>query len=118
VERKISEEQVVERMTKILKDYHQHHQGCGGGKPRCIVYCLTPRLCEEFKQKFELHHGVSAAVFISEQADWKKKHILRKFGDGSIQVICATKALGRGVHIDCPIRFIFHPVMPTSLTGT
>ena len=31
-------------------------------------------------------------------------------------ILCATKALGRGVHISGAVRFVFHAAMPLSLT--
>ena len=32
------------------------------------------------------------------------------------RILCATKALGRGVHISGAVRFVFHAAMPLSLT--
>jgi superfamily II DNA helicase RecQ len=118
VEQKISDEQVIDRITKIMEDYDRH-EGFG----QAICYCLTRRLCDKYKLLLQ-EKGVKAEVFIGtgegggyRQTDSEKQKILKMFDKGKIQVICATKALGRGVHIDCPIRFIFHAVMPTSLSG-
>lgn len=118
VERKINGELVVDRIAKIMDDYKQYQGPC-----RAICYCLTRKACEYYKLAF-IKKGVKAEVFVRtgeggacKQSDSEKHEILKMFHQGTIQVICATKALGRGVHINCPVRFIFHPVMPTSLTG-
>ena len=47
----------------------------------------------------------------------ENEKILNRFNGNSVQVLCATKALGRGVHLTCPVRFVIHTSMPTSLTG-
>lgn len=123
MERKVSLEQVVDRMAKVLGDFrsHQglHHQSMGQtpDRPRCICYCLTPRCCLNTVNAFRAK-GIEADVFDGTQTDSHNKSVLGKLHNGKLQVICATKSLGRGVHIECPIRFIFHPVMPVSLTGS
>jgi superfamily II DNA helicase RecQ len=118
VERKSSLAQVVERMVKILDDFYEQHQGRGTApdRPRSICYCLTPRRCKLTVEAF-LALGIKADVFDGKQTDSEHKNVLERFHGGKIQVICATKALGRGVNLEKPIRFIFHSVMPISLSG-
>jgi superfamily II DNA helicase RecQ len=62
--------------------------------------------------------GLEAEAFHSEQSAADQDKIISDFDGNQIQVICATKALGRGVDITCPVRYVIHTTMPTSLTGT
>jgi len=119
VERKISTEQVVGRMVQMLSQYGKEET-----HPRCICYCLTPRYCEEIAELFK-SKDFTAEVYFSRdynQTGSTPEHIrrrheetLQRFKEGRTQIICATKALGRGVDLVQDIRFVFHPVLPTSL---
>jgi superfamily II DNA helicase RecQ len=62
--------------------------------------------------------GLKVEEFHSEQSAADQDKIISDFDGNQIQIICATKALGRGVDITCPVRFIIHTTMPISLTGT
>lgn len=117
VERKTSLKQAVQRMSGILRDF-QGDQNCKGSsfRTRCICYCLTLRNCEKAVNEFR-QYGIDAAVFSSRETENEKKSILNLFLTGDVQVLCATSALGRGVHIQCPIHFIVHLVFPASLSG-
>jgi superfamily II DNA helicase RecQ len=103
----------VQRMSIILKEFQGDGTCIGISFPRCICYCLTLDWCDEAVREF-FKHGIVASVFSSKI---EKDVALEGFRSGEVQVLCATSALGRGVHIECPIRFIFHLVLPISLTG-
>ena len=112
VERKTNMKQSVQRIASILQSYGQ---GRGDHSfPRCVCFCLTPKLCNETVQELN-SMGIPAAAFYAETTD--RESVLAGFHDGTISVICATSALGRGVHFEVPIRFIFHLVVPASLSG-
>ena len=88
----------------------------GSSLPRCICYCLTPDNCLRAVNEFQ-KYGICACVFSSRVEMLEKEAALKGFLQGDVQVLCATSALGRGVHIECPIQFIFHIVLPASLPG-
>lgn len=83
----------------------------------CLCYCLAPACCIRMKVLFE-KHKVNVDCYYSDQDDNEKERVLNRFKNGTLQVLCATKALGRGVHLGkCPIRFVIHTTMPLSLAG-
>jgi superfamily II DNA helicase RecQ len=86
------------------------------GKSKCICFCLTVKNCINFKELLS-RKGLSVEAFYSNSPN-NDDDIISGFNGNKIQVICATKALGRGVHISCPVRFVIHTSMPLSLTGT
>jgi superfamily II DNA helicase RecQ len=86
------------------------------GSAKCICYCLTRSNCIVTMEGFK-SMGINAASFYGGQSYEEQKRILSGFNGKELQVICATKALGRGVHIYCPVQFVIHTTMPTSLTG-
>jgi ATP-dependent DNA helicase RecQ len=105
VERKINDRQVVDDVVKEIKN------------ESCLCYCLTPKCCRKMKDLF-LRHNIKVDCYYSDQEIEEKEMVLDQFKHGTLQVLCATKALGRGVHIEkCPIRFVVHTTMPVSLAG-
>jgi superfamily II DNA helicase RecQ len=110
VERKVSLEQSIQRVASIILNFKKNKSNVF---PRSICFCLTPMNCEKAASMLN-SLGIQSAVFSSES---NKEAALTGFHDGSIHVLCATSALGRGVHIEDPIRFIFHLFTPASLTG-
>jgi superfamily II DNA helicase RecQ len=131
VERKISDAQAQERILKILKDYEKKY----GVKPRSICFCLTPSLCDAFSSFFN-NNGIRSGIFIGDddkdytgiapvnrnvtkvtQTQGERQKVLAQFKNKQLQVICATGALGRGVHLDGGVRFAFFPIVPLSLNN-
>jgi superfamily II DNA helicase RecQ len=107
-------QQAVLRMSTLLKDFKNEGICDGVNLPRCICYCLTHKKCEQAVEAFRVHN-IDAHIFSSKS---NREAAIKSFtGTGGIQVLCATSALGRGVHIECPVRFIFHLVMPATLAG-
>jgi superfamily II DNA helicase RecQ len=122
VEHRMSDEQAVQRMVKLMNDFGDVHNV----PVKCICYCLTRPSCEHIAGLFK-KHGTVSLFYHAKMKDEKRstmssdqlrKEALDKFCKRkSIQVICATSALGRGVHFEFPIRFIFHHKLPFSLAG-
>jgi superfamily II DNA helicase RecQ len=105
VRRKIKENQVATEVYKSI------------GEEQCICFCLTKERCDDMKNLLT-EGGLSCAVFYANMDKEIQQKTVQDFNNGRLQVICATKALGRGVHITCPVKFIIHTTIPTSLTGT
>ena len=112
VEQKSTFKKTVQRIASILEDYRKEKNGHSFA--RSICYCLTPANCDKAVDALS-SMGIKAAAFSSKS---NQSTVLKDFHNGTIRVMCATSALGRGVHIGVPIRFIFHFVVPASLTGT
>jgi superfamily II DNA helicase RecQ len=103
----------VRRMSSILKEFQGESSCDGTSFPKCICYCLSPGKCKKAVNEFAIQR-ISATEFSSST---ENDIALQRFQSGDVQVLCATSALGRGVQIDCPVRYIFHLVLPTSLAG-
>lgn len=101
----------MQRVASILERYKKDVQEKSFAKSIC--FCLTPGNCDKAVNILK-SLGIPAASF---SGDSNRESALAGFHDGSISVLCATSALGRGVHIGVPIRFIFHIVVPASLPG-
>lgn len=112
VERKTTLEKTIERVASILEGHKKDERAQSFA--RSICFCLTPANCDKAVNALN-SMGIPAAAFTSSS---NQELALAGFHEGSICVLCATGALGRGVHIEVPIRFIFHLVVPASLTGT
>jgi superfamily II DNA helicase RecQ len=123
---------VKDRIVQILREYGRKHKA----KPRAICFCLTPALCDEYNRYFN-EQGIKSDIFIGEDKDYinsgvsddnkrerkvvqsqeERRSVLESFKKKYIQLICATSALGRGVHLDGDVRFAFFPIVPTSLNN-
>ena len=105
VRRKLNDDQVADEIIQTIRG------------EKCICFCLTIANCEKIKN-YLTKNNVKCAVFHSNMNNVLQRKTVQDFNEDGLQVICATKALGRGVHITCPVKFIIHTTMPTSLTGT
>ena len=101
----------MQRIASILEEFRRNDPGQSFA--RSICFCLSPTNCD-IAVNILNSMGIAAASFYSES---NYESLLAGFHDGSILVLCATSALGRGVHIEVPVRFIFHLFVPISLTG-
>jgi Helicase conserved C-terminal domain len=115
----MNDKQAVQRMVKLMHAY-------GGSQKvpiKCICYCLTTKKCESIARLFQEQYKqekslASSAFYHADMTPEAKRKVLKEFcSNKTLQVICATSALGRGVHFEFPIQFIFHRNMPLSLTG-
>jgi superfamily II DNA helicase RecQ len=115
----MNDKQAVQRMVKLMRDY-------GGSQKvpmKCICYCLAPKSCESiaglFQEQFKHDKGLTSCLcYHSQMTHEARVKVLDEFRcNNTVQVICATSSLGRGVHFEFPIQFIFHRNMPLSLTG-
>jgi superfamily II DNA helicase RecQ len=105
-------------MVKLIHDHSER----SSVPIKCICYCLGPKTCRSIsglfdKQRIEsvYYHSVDVQ---NRKAVLEMKTALDMFrNDDTVQVICATSALGRGVHFEFPIQFVFHCNLPLSLTG-
>lgn len=105
VEKKVNNKQIVDDIVKEIK------------KDMCLCYCLTRATCEKMKVLF-LNLNIKADYYHARADREHNKTVLENFKRGKLQVLCATKALGRGIHLEkCPIRFVIHTMVPLSLPG-
>jgi len=109
VVRKINDVQVATSIAHTLKCYENQN----GDKPIALVYCISINTCDQMS--FELNVlGIKASAYTSNNAV-ERSALIKKVKSGKLQVICATKALGRGVDIH-NVRFVFHSSLPGSLS--
>lgn len=110
VERKQNDDAVARRVQFILNSYEKMNPS-NSSKPKCICYCLTKSNCHKMNKTFtEL--GMKTEMVTSECGN--RCAVVQRLKEGEIQIICATKALGRGVDIS-DIRFVFHTALPCSM---
>jgi superfamily II DNA helicase RecQ len=115
----MNDKQAVQRMVKLMHDYGNSHKV----PIKCICYCLAPKSCESiarlFQEQFKHEKGLASSMcYHSQMTHEARRKVLDDFcSNKTVQVICATSSLGRGVHFEFPIQFIFHRNMPLSLTG-
>mmetsp|Transcript_15738 Transcript_15738/g.35423 ORF Transcript_15738/g.35423 Transcript_15738/m.35423 type:complete len:2029 (+) Transcript_15738:194-6280(+) len=110
VVRKRDNDQATDLMVHALRCYEKQH----GEKPIAICYCLTKRNCEKMALNL-CTLGIKSKVYTSANSKEEHDKTMTQFKKGQVQVVCATKALGRGVDVR-NVRFIFHQTIPCSLS--
>jgi superfamily II DNA helicase RecQ len=104
---------VANRIWNILLQHRKERREI----PRAICFCLTRSACTALEVALQNVSDFDVKTYSSDGTDSQRRATLEWFQKRNkrIQVICATKAFGRGIDLDDPVRFVFHTVMPVSL---